>query len=230
MGKLQVAIALLPDAELNNRLAATALAAHAASHGRLRWPRLQAHLSLKQPFVIESLAAVERSIEQLAGELAPLRVTLGATEVQPPSPGSPEAVVWVGVDSHPSLVELERRLESAVSPAAVSPAALSPAAASPAALSPPVLSVPTGVLSPAADAASPFFSAAYRFHVTLGFLPTTSLGAEASLPALAGVTATFPELGVFVYDGLPRAGWQCMLYARRSLSGGPSGPLPASSR
>jgi hypothetical protein len=23
---------------------------------------------------------------------------------------------------------------------------------------------------------------------------------------------------VFVYDGLPRAGWQCMLYARRSLS------------
>jgi hypothetical protein len=225
MGKLQVAIALLPDAELNNRLAATALAAHAASHGRLRWPRLQAHLSLKQPFVIESLAAVERTIEQLASELAPLRVTLGATEVQPPSPGSPEAVVWVGVDSHPSLVELERRLEGALSPAALSPAALSHAA-----LSPPVLSVPTGVLSPAADAASPFVSAAYRFHVTLGFLPTPSLGAEASLPALAGVTAMFPELGVFVYDGLPRAGWQCMLYARRSLSGGPSGPLPASSR
>jgi 2'-5' RNA ligase len=198
MGKLQVAIALLPDAELSNRLGAVSLAAHAASRGRLRWPRLPAHLSLKQPFAVESLSAVEGAIERLAGELAPIRVTLGAVEVQPPSPGIPEAAVWVGVDAEPSLLELEQRLEGALSLVTTNAAVAS---------------------LPAMEAASPFVSKAYRFHVTLGFLPTASLGDE-PLPPLAGALATFPELGVFVYDGLPRAGWQCMLYARRSLSKG----------
>jgi 2'-5' RNA ligase superfamily protein len=215
MGKLQVAIALLPDAELSNRLGAAALAAHAASRGRLRWPRLPAHLSLKQPFAVDSLAAVERAVERLAGELAPIRVTLGALEVQPPSPGSPEAVVWVGVDAEPSLLELERRLDGELSLLAtdvgVSPAATNVAVPLPAtnvAVPPPATT----------DVALPFVSQAYRFHVTLGFLPTASLGDDASLSPLVGVTATFSELGVFVYDGLPRAGWQCMLFARRSLS------------
>jgi 2'-5' RNA ligase len=214
MGKLQAAIALLPDAELSNQLGAAALAAHAASGGRLRWPRLPAHLSLKQPFAVESLPALERSIERLAGELDPIRVTLGAVEVQPPSPGSPEAVVWVGVDAAPSLLELERRLDGALSLLATD-VAVSPATD---------VAVPPAVKAtqspPAMAVATPFVSEAYRFHVTLGFLPAASLGEGAALSPLAGATATFPELGVFIYDGLPRAGWQCMLYARRSLSQG----------
>jgi 2'-5' RNA ligase len=204
MGKLQAAIALLPDAELSNQLGAAALAAHAASRGRLRWPRLPAHLSLKQPFAVESLSALERAIELLAAELDPIRVTLGAVEVQPPSPGSPEAAVWVGVAAEPSLLELERRLDGALSLLATD-VAVPPA-------------VKATLSSPAMAVATPFVSDAYRFHVTLGFLPTASLAQEAALSPLAGAAATFPELGVFVYDGLPRAGWQCMLYARRSLS------------
>lgn len=215
MGKLQAAIALLPDAELSNRLGAAALAAHAASRGRLRWPRLPAHLSLKQPFSVESVSGVELAIDRLAGELAPIRVTLGDVEVQPPSPGSPEAVVWVGVVTDPSLLELERRIDAALS----LPATSLPATSLPAADVAAVPSVTAAVTRAVAEAAAPFVSAAYRFHVTLGFLPTASLGDEASsLPPLAGATATFSELGVFVYDGLPRAGWQCTLYARRSLS------------
>lgn len=207
MGKLQAAIALLPDVELSNRLGAVSLAAHAASRGRLRWPRLPAHLSLKQPFAVESLSAVELAIDRVAGEVGPIRVGLGALEVQPPSPGSPDAVVWVGVDAEPSLLELERRLDAEL---ALEAAAIAlPAAAAGVALS-----------QAAAEVAVPFVSAAYRFHVTLGFLPTASLGDAASLPPLAGATATFAELGLFVYDGLPRAGWQCTLYARRSLSKG----------
>jgi hypothetical protein len=212
MGKLQVAIALLPDAELSSQLGAAALAAHAASRGRLRWPRLPPHLSLKQPFAVESLSALERAVERLAGELDPIRVTLGAIEVQPPSPGSPEAVVWVGVAAEPSLLELERRLDGALSLLATD-VAVPPATD---------VAVPratdVAVPPPAMDVAMPFVSEAYRFHVTLGFLPTASLEEGAALSPLAGAAATFPELGVFVYDGLPRAGWQCMLYARRSLS------------
>lgn len=199
MAKLQAAIALLPDAELSNHLAAAALSAHAACNGRLRWPRLPPHLSLKQPFEIDSLPLVEQVIDQLSYELGPVRVTLGGIEVQPPSLGSPEAVVWVGVEADPSLVALEQRIEQELSPAAV-------------------------------DAATPFVSDAYRFHVTLGFLPAASLGECAAPLSLVGATATFPELGLFVYDGLPRAGWQCMLYARRSLSRALSTPIVASSR
>jgi len=186
VAKLQAAIALLPDAELSNHLAAAALDVHAASFGRLRWPRLSPHLSLEQPFAVESLPALERSVNQLASELAPVRVKLGAIEVQPPSPGSPEAVVWVGVEADHELLELERRVDRELSIGAT-------------------------------ESDAPLVSDAYRFHVTLGFLPA-SLGSGAALPSLAGTTATFPELGVFVYDGLPRAGWQCLLYMRRSLS------------
>lgn len=186
MAKLQAAVALLPDRELANRLAAAALAGHAATQGRLRWPRLPAHLSLKQPFSVESLPALEHAIERLAAESAPIRATLGALEVQPPSAGSPEAVIWVGVDAEASLLELQRQIDALLEPSA-------------------------------AEALAPFVSDAYRFHVTLGFLPTVSLAAP--LPQLTGLTATFAELALFVYDGLPRAGWQCMLYSRRSLSG-----------
>jgi hypothetical protein len=204
MAKLQAAIALLPDAELSNRLGAAALAAHTASRGRLRWPRLPGHLSLKQPFGVEfgveSLAMVEGIVDGLAGELGAVDVRLGALEVKSPSPGNPEAVLWVGVEASPALLELERRIEGALSASATVVAA-----------------------APPADVAVPFVSEAYRFHVTLGFLPTGSLGqqelgAAAPLPALAGTTGRFSELGVFVYDGLPRAGWQCMLLARRALA------------
>jgi hypothetical protein len=109
-------------------------------------------------------------------------------------------VLWVGVEASPALLELERRIEGALSSSATLVAAASPA-----------------------DVAVPFVSEAYRFHVTLGFLPTGSLGQEEvgeALPALAGTVARFSELGVFVYDGLPRAGWQCMLLSRCALSAG----------
>src|SRR5688572_26468371 len=155
MGKLQAAIALLPDAELSNQLGAAALAAHAASRGRLRWPRLPAHLSLKQPFAVESLSALELAIERLAGELDPIRVTLGAVEVQPPSPGSPEAVVWVGVDAETSLLELERHLDGALAllatDVAVSRLATDVAVPAPvkAALSPPAMAAATPFVSEA---------------------------------------------------------------------------------
>lgn len=199
MAKLQAAVALLPDLELSNRLAAAALCAHGASLGRLRWPLLPAHLSLKQPFEVDALQPVDEVIDELARELAPLRASFGALEVQPPSPGTPEAVVWVGVETEPALLALEQRIEHEL-----------PAFA--------------------AASSAPLGSAAYRHHVTLGFLPAPSFDASAALPSLAGSSGTFGELGVFVYEGLPRAGWQCLLYARRALSRAFVTPVVPSSR
>jgi 2'-5' RNA ligase len=186
MGNLKVAFALLPDPELANRITAAALLAHGATGGRLRWPRMPPHLSLKQPFAIESLEPVERYFDELAAQLEPIVVTLGGIELQPPSPSSPEAVVWVGVRGSPALLDVHERLQRELG-------------------------------AVVADASAPFDGDVYRFHMTLGFLPAATLISSQHLPEFAGTTATLGELGLFLYDGLPRAGWQCMLYARRSL-------------
>jgi 2'-5' RNA ligase len=189
MGNLKAAIALLPDRELSNRIAAAALLAHGGTGGRMRWPRLPAHLTLEQPFAIESVPPIERYVEQIARELVPVAVELGPVEIQPPSSNGPEAVVWVRVRDCPVLLELRRRLRHEL-----------------------------GVAVPGASA--PPESDEHRFHLTLGFLPTAGLTSPDRVPSFEGSAATLHELGLFLYDGLPRAGWQCMLYSRHRLGTG----------
>jgi 2'-5' RNA ligase len=185
MGKLKAAIALLPDRDLMNRVSAAALLVHGATGGRLRWPRMPPHVSLGQPFSIDSLAPVERCFEQVAREVAPVEVTLGALEIEPPSQNGPEAVVWVSVRPCPALLELRERLKRELAELAL----------------------------PEANAALDD----QRLHLTLGFLPAANLASSDHLPSFEGSASTLHELGLFLYDGLPRAGWQCMLYARRRL-------------
>jgi 2'-5' RNA ligase len=186
MANLKAAIALLPDAQLANRLSALALSVHGATGGRLRWPRLAAHLSFEQPFAFESLPSLERQLDQLAGELAPIAATLGAIELRASSQNGPEATVWVGVQECPALLALHQRIGRELGGGSATASSLH-----------------------AGDPA--------RFHITIGFLPTSNLAPGTQLPELEGSLATFGELGLFMYDGLPGAGWQCMLYARRSL-------------
>ncbi len=190
VANLKAAIALLPDAELANRLSALALLVHGVTAGRLRWPRLPPHLSLKQPFAFESLPSLERRFEQLAGESAPISATLGAIELRPTSQNGPEATAWVAVRECPALLALHhgvgRELDEVT-----------------------------------ADTSASLDGGASGFHVTVGFLPTSTLAPGAQLPNFEGSLATFSELGLFMYDGLPGAGWQCMLYARRSLGATP---------
>jgi 2'-5' RNA ligase len=186
MGNLKVAIALLPDRDLSNRVSAAALVAHGATGGRLRWPRMPPHLSLEQPFSIDSLAPVERCFEQVARDVAPIEITLGGVEIEPPTQNGPEAVVWVSVRPSPALMELRQRLKREL-----------------------------GAIAP--DASTAFDGPG--FHLTLGFLPAANLASPQHLPSFDGSASTLRELGLFLYDGLPRAGWQCMLYARRELGG-----------
>ena len=62
----------------------------------------------------------------------------------------------------------------------------------------------------------------HRFHLTLGFLPAwiPELDVEALSAELRGLEVTFAEAALFLYDGLPRAGWQSMLYRRVRLGAG----------
>lgn len=190
MSNLKAAIALLPDAAWANRLSALALLVHGATAGRLRWPRLPPHLSLRQPFAFESLAELERRFHLLASESEPLTVTLGGIEQRVSSPNGPEAMVWVQARESPALVALQERWSQEL-------------------------------VEPVADTSAPV-AGTPGFHVTLGFLPASSSVPGTPLPHVEGSLATFSELGLFLYDGLPRAGWQCMLYARRGLGGAPT--------
>jgi len=185
MAGLNGAIALLPDRELANRLAAAALAAHRATAGRLRWPRLPAHLSLKQPFAVADPRAVESYLEELTAAASEISVVLAGVEQRPASPHSPEAIIWVAVQPTQALLALHERLDADLGPAS-------------------------------AEASALLDGERHRFHLTLGFLPAwiPELDVAALSAELAGLSVTFSEAALFLYDGLPRAGWQSMLYRR----------------
>jgi 2'-5' RNA ligase len=193
MGNLKAAIALLPEPELSNRISAAALLVHGATGGRLRWPRLPVHLTLEQPFGIEAVPSIERYVEQLARETAPVAVELGPVEIEPPSSNGPEAVVWVRVRDCPALLDLRQRLRCDLG-------------------------------GTVAGASTPPKTDDHRFHLTLGFLPAAGLASPDRLPSFAGSMTMMHEIGLFLYDGLPRAGWQCMLYSRYRLGAGTHAP------
>jgi 2'-5' RNA ligase len=75
-----------------------------------------------------------------------------------------------------------------------------------------------------AGASAPPDTDDHRFHLTLGFLPAAGLTSPDRLPSFAGSTTMMRELGLFLYDGLPRAGWQCMLYSRHRLDSAAHAP------
>jgi 2'-5' RNA ligase len=187
LASLKAAITALPDRELQNRLTAAALEVHGLTSGRLRWPRLPPHVSLKQPFLIESLAAVEAYFDRLVASTAPLDVTLGAVEVRPSSLHAPDGVVWVNIVDSAPLRTVHERLNHDLGEVVQ-------------------------------DATAPFDGAPYRFHVTLGFLPTLDLILPQGGTAFWGETTTFRELGLFLYDGMHQPGWQAIRYKTLPLS------------
>ena len=191
MAELKGAIAMLPDRELANRLAAAALAAHRETAGRLRWPRLPPHLSLEQPFAAPDPSAVERYLEGLASSVPEVSVSLAGVEQRLASPHGPEAIVWVAVQPSEGLLSLHERLDADLGPASPEPSI-------------------------------PLEEERHRFHLTLGFLPAwiPELDVEALSAELRGLEVTFAEAALFLYDGLPRAGWQSMLYRRVRLGAG----------
>jgi 2'-5' RNA ligase len=199
MANLKATFALLPDAEMQNRASAAAVLVHGASGGRLRWPRLPPHVSLKQPFSIESLATIERYFDQFAADTAPIAATLGRVQTQPTSPNTPESVVWVSIDQPSRLRAMHERLNRELRKVVT-------------------------------DAQAPLDGEGYEFHMTLGFLPGPELSLPGGVPGLSGANTTFRELGLFVYDGLPKAGWQCMRYKVLPLTGRAESGLTEESR
>jgi 2'-5' RNA ligase len=123
MRKLKAAIVLLPETSLQNRACEYVLRSHQTWRERLRWLTLPPHVSLKQPFALESLADVERYFDGLAARTPRFRVPLGPVELQPPPPGAPEYILWVSVAETKTLRALHDQLNQELKAVVADPSA-----------------------------------------------------------------------------------------------------------
>ncbi|MEO8177213.1 MAG: 2'-5' RNA ligase family protein [Deltaproteobacteria bacterium] len=181
--KLKAVVVLLPEVSLQNRARESVLRLHRAHNDRLRWVAQPPHVSLKQPFALESLSEVERYFDGLAARAPAIHTRLGPVEVQPPPPDAADSIVWVSVLE----TELLRRLHEQINE-----------------------ELKAVVADPSApfDGAGYRFHMTLGF---LAEQPSSSwIPPELSL--VVGEVVTFSEIALFVYDGLPEPGWQGMTY------------------
>lgn len=195
MKNLEAAFVLLPDVSVQNRVRESVLRVHHACDGQLRWMTLTPHVSLKQPFGLESLQNVERYFDQLAARTPPLRARLGSVELQPPPPRSNEHILWASVTEADTLRALHEQLNEELANVVDDPSA-------------------------DFDGADYRFHMTLAFVPNERLQPMRL--PELSLET--GELLTFSEIAMLVYDGLPEPGWQGMTYKVSSLRSKPLDP------
>jgi 2'-5' RNA ligase len=171
---MQAAFALLANTEVHNFIRGLAWAIHQKYHVGLEASRLPPHVSLKQPFAISDLAALETYMREFAGSLPAVEVRLGQLQLVPAaSEGLDTGILWFDVQETERLRLLHNRLCNE-------------------------LAMRFG------DTQAPFDGKDYHFHLTiaLGAQPYSVYQAMydeiSSTPAPAPYLAQ--ELALFVYD------------------------------
>lgn len=107
---MKATFALLVDHEMHNLVRKLAVEVHQTYRVGLAGSQLPPHVSLKQPFSIPDLAAVEAYFDQLAGSLEPIVLTF-------PRIGGPgdAAVLWLEVEETDTLRQLHTRINQELS-------------------------------------------------------------------------------------------------------------------
>lgn len=100
---------LLSDVPTQNRASSLAYEAREAYGSGLRWPRLPAHISLKQPFVCADLRPMEEYFVELAQRIEPFQVDIRKLQYIPPKSHS-SGVIWLDVKETPHLRGLHERM------------------------------------------------------------------------------------------------------------------------
>jgi 2'-5' RNA ligase len=102
---MKATFALLLDHEVHNVVRKLAVEVHQTYHIGLAGSQLPPHVSLKQPFLIPDLSAVETYFDQLARSIAPVTLTL-------PRIGGPgdAPVLWLEVEETEALRHLHTRI------------------------------------------------------------------------------------------------------------------------
>ena len=139
-----VTFALLGDDRLHNVIRKLALEIHHAHQTGLHAGLLPPHISLKQPFRIADLAAIETFFDRFAASIAPFELTL--THVDGPAlseQANDRGVVWLEVQEDPQLRALHERLN-------------------------------TELASQFTGTDAPFDGAAYHFHATVALVQGTA--------------------------------------------------------
>jgi 2'-5' RNA ligase len=137
--------------------------------------QLPPHVSLKQPFPVHDLAAIEAYFDRFATTLAPVSITLTHLDVRhtPLGPLDEHVILWADVKETPDLRALHERLNVELS-------------------------------SQFADTAAPFDGPVYHFHATVSIAmhPYGTHQAMRQAYAATRIAYTFvaTHLALFYYD------------------------------
>jgi 2'-5' RNA ligase len=111
---MRVAFAFLVDETAHNTLRKWALDAHRRFRTGFLAAQLPPHVSLKQPFLVHDLAAIEAYFDHFASTLAPVSLTLTYLDVRhmPLDLSEEQVILWADVQETPDLRVLHERLNS----------------------------------------------------------------------------------------------------------------------
>lgn len=110
---MKAAFALLTNHEVHNIVRKLSWEIHQKYHTGTRHASLPPHISLKQPFGINDLPALENYMEELADSIRPFEVTLTELQVIPISYGGTSyGLLWIDVEETQKLRNLHDRLNS----------------------------------------------------------------------------------------------------------------------
>jgi 2'-5' RNA ligase len=108
---MRAAFALLVDHHVHNVMRKLAVEFHARYGTGLLAAVLPTHISLKQPFPVDDLAALETYFDGLARSLEPIPITLTGLELQVTAEDRDEVgVLWLAVAENPALRGLHDRI------------------------------------------------------------------------------------------------------------------------
>ena len=108
---MKAALALLANTEVHNFVRQLAWTIHQKYHIGIDASRLPPHVSLKQPFAVSDLPALELYMHELADSIAPVEVALADLQlVQATMAGQETGILWFDVRETPQLRHLHRRI------------------------------------------------------------------------------------------------------------------------
>lgn len=108
---MKAAFALLADTEIHNLVRKLSWEFHQKYHTGTRHCCLPPHISLKQPFGVGNLSALERYMDEFAHSIEPFEVQLTKLDIVPTFyEGTEYGILWIDVHETKELRQLHNRL------------------------------------------------------------------------------------------------------------------------
>jgi 2'-5' RNA ligase len=108
---MRAAIALLVDHQIHNFMRKLAVEFHQRYETGFLGALLPPHISLKQPFQVTDLPAMEAYFDELAKSITPFEISLTGLELQATTfQGNEYGILWLGVEESETLRDLHKRI------------------------------------------------------------------------------------------------------------------------